>query len=891
MGAQAKIMFKAIVKVAKSSGILDKQIKKIEDKVLDQGLKLIEEAGIDPTLLPIDIRSVLRGENPNFDANKLLDPRVICAMPQLSPQSKETTTRTINNARLEVEDIYRTTQAIKETTIALTKPIMDLQTSTAGLADSVEATSNVIQALKILPTPTAVAGVGVPAGLLNTFSSTLATLSDLVKAAAVDVRQIPTALGIMTGTVNSVIALLNGLNQILDPFLKLLTMVKSVVDLQDQCPLLNQSSIDNLKAELLSNIQGNLAQANLLAGITDDIEERLQLNSSNPYFYKSFQFILEDEPDNPYFLPSRRIRCFRANSTGFNDGQDGGGSVTIYNVNELTNPNLEPESYSYASSLLVLIAEAKFAVDTYTNNITLFMAPLFRDKAVKTSDGYINLADATYEELQQYAIQFGYDSVEAFVDDPDSPVNTYQSLPNYIVYGGTVVNLNNSPTDIEYGADALVQDSSYQGGTGISLSSYIQSGTIQVNQPVNLRLKTFGGTGNPIPNAQGVPIPRYTQALLTIKRSAAIQDNVNPFTGRIEGFGDGGAVNTFVEQYGQNSLRILENVNTTAQETGTGLDFGNPILVSASNYDKYYNDSADAIATNQSLISDFTALNDTLTFMEQLRYVYDQWYGLVEGEEEGNSSDNIRKAIDILFAKSQQLLYNEDVLILSKRLFGNKQENSNIRTDEFNELVEELGGQIALDINQDALDEIDSTAWKIIEGVLSLFSFGKNKENSLSEREKKLLATINENWYWTARRNAVTEGLTNVESRESSDRQGAKAATISMLYYGLRQFTAKFQELYGNRTEYNNGAWVSPATGLPLIPANVKAGNEDITIALESSQTAAVGQTINKIVGGLEVLGTYTYNLEIIDSNPPIGGIDFNFPTNVTILTVEDIEE
>ena len=99
----------------------------------------------------------------------------------------------------------------------------------------------------------------------------------------------------MTATINTTIAGLNGLNLILDPFLKVLTMVKSVVDLQDQCPLLDQSDIDNIQSSLLSNIQGNLAQTDPLSGIGGDLEERLQLNSDNPYFYKNFQFILENK--------------------------------------------------------------------------------------------------------------------------------------------------------------------------------------------------------------------------------------------------------------------------------------------------------------------------------------------------------------------------------------------------------------------------------------------------------------------------------------------------------------------------------------------------------------------------------------------------------------------
>ena len=198
MSAQSKIIFKNIVKVARSSGALDKQIKKIEDKIIDQGLKLIEEAGVDPTLLPIDIRSLLRGESPNIDPSRLLTPEVICAQPTLTPQQKELTTRKINDAREEVEGIYETTQSLKEQALVLTTPINKLQSSTEGIANSVEATSGIIEILKRLAIPVSTPpGVGIPTGVLNTFSSTLGTLSDLVKAAASDLRTIPAALGIM----------------------------------------------------------------------------------------------------------------------------------------------------------------------------------------------------------------------------------------------------------------------------------------------------------------------------------------------------------------------------------------------------------------------------------------------------------------------------------------------------------------------------------------------------------------------------------------------------------------------------------------------------------------------------------------------------------------------
>ena len=871
MSSQSKATFKAIVKVARESGLLDKEIKKIEDKIIDQGLALIEQAGIDPTLLPINVRAALRGERPNIDYTKLLSPPVICAMPQLTAQQKEITTRTINNAREEVEQIYTTTNAIKEQTIALTSPIISLQNSASSVATTVESVSTLLEVLKKLLVPTAVAGVGVPTGVLNTFSSTIGSLSDLVKAASVDIRVIPNALGIMTATINTTIAGLNGLNLILDPFLKILTFIKSVVDLQDQCPLLNQSDIDNVQSLLLSDITGNLAQADLFAGIGNNLEERLQLNSDDPYFYKNFLFTLESDPNNPYFFPSRRIRCFRQNSVGFTDGQNGGGNVTIYNINELTNPLLPAESYSYASSLSVLVAEGRFAVDTYTDNIKIFSAPVFRENVDLISESSIDLGNLDTAELEELAASLGIDLETLTQSGTDI-------LPDYIIYGGNRVNLNSSPTDVEYGADALVNDGSYQGGTGLTRSSYIQSGTIQVNKPISLRLRTFGGTGNPIPNNVGVSIPRYTQALLTIKRSSAIQDDINPFTGRIEGWGPDVAA-SFLLKYGQGALTTLENVNTTAQETGTGLYFGTGNEGVVAGDDAYQAGFANA---------DFTALNYTSTFLEQLKYSYEKWYGVGVYSGDGqDKSDNTRKVIDVLFAKSQQLLYNDDVLWLSKRLFGNKDEFANIRTSKFKRLVKNLDGKIALDINQDAVDAVNSGVFGVLQGYAKFFSFGK--DTLLDKIKNDQNATANENWYWTARKNTTKEGLTGEDQRESSDRQNAKAATLGMLYYGLRQFQSEFTKLYGDRTEYNNGAWISPATGLPLIPGNVGPDNNDITLALQVSQTAQAFTEINDIVGSLEILGTYTYDLEIIDSNPQIGGVETNFPTNYTFFTVEDI--
>ena len=54
------------------------------------------------------------------------------------------------------------------------------------------------------------------------------------------------------------------------------------------------------------------------------------------------------------------------------------------------------------------------------------------------------------------------------------------------------------------------------------------------------------------------------------------------------------------------------------------------------------------------------------------------------------------------------------------------------------------------------------------------------------------------------------------------------------------------------------------------------------------TQLANRNERINEEVGGLDLLGTYTYDLEIIGSIPEEGGSSENYPTNFTFFTIED---
>lgn len=158
------------------------------------------------------------------------------------------------------------------------------------------------------------------------------------------------------------------------------------------------------------------------------------------------------------------------------------------------------------------------------------------------------------------------------------------------------------------------------------------------------------------------------------------------------------------------------------------------------------------------------------------------------------------------------------------------------------------------------------------------------------EQKNKLTAPLQSpadgvNWYFAARKNAYGEYRQSVESAWE------KASTMAMLWeFWSKQIQPLYNKLFNVQTDpsYNGGAWVGGATSIPIIPTNVSSDNPDIVISLEANQIAAKNERINEEVGTLDLLGTYTYDLEIIDSIPSTGGPEENYPTNFTFFEIKD---
>ena len=204
--------------------------------------------------------------------------------------------------------------------------------------------------------------------------------------------------------------------------------------------------------------------------------------------------------------------------------------------------------------------------------------------------------------------------------------------------------------------------------------------------------------------------------------------------------------------------------------------------------------------------------------------------------------EGIVPLIVALYNKTKPLLYNESVLGFSTNLYGERY-------------------QIKL----------------------------KNKGDASSDYVKKVLvdkkALPDINWYWAARKNAYGE------SRSDDGQNWNKAATLSMMWEFSKKIIAQYNSLFNQSSSpsYNGGAWIGGATGIPIIPTQISTTNPDIVIALQATQLANREERVNEVIGSLDLLGTYTYDLEIINSLPLIGGAAENYPTNFTFFTIEDI--
>lgn len=169
---------------------------------------------------------------------------------------------------------------------------------------------SIINVIKSLPVPTAVAGVGVPFGSLTRLSDTLYTVSDKLKQGRGILKTIPD----IADSINTYIESIKNKLQVLDnSILKCLNK-----DIEN----LNETE----REEFLLNLGLNV---NPPSSIDND-------NKIPPY--KGYNFIIDFDSSNKFSFPRRRIKAQN-------------GKITLIG------------EFSYSNSVNILIKEMKFKID------------------------------------------------------------------------------------------------------------------------------------------------------------------------------------------------------------------------------------------------------------------------------------------------------------------------------------------------------------------------------------------------------------------------------------------------------------------------------------------------------------------------------------------------
>ena len=469
-----KVIVRQVVKVAKDTGKLETALSLMEDKLKLQGRKAIEKAGFDPSTLPFSIDDLLNGNVEDTEA--LLKPQAICSVPPLTESQKSEAITNADNTLITLNTIIANKNKIQIALQTIKTPLQTLTTSAAALDNIITTVKVAVKVIKAIPIPTSVPpGVGIPINVLTILSDSLDQLDKLLTYGKGITTVVPLLTKAVLSMIISIINKLNGLDSIIQPVIITLQFVKTVAEVGDQCPNLSQSEIDIVTKAISDDVTASVAasgqNSSLGVNISSEAElvSQLAQNASPGIYYKGFRLTLQNNPDNEYSFPSRRISATRdfakdPNIQYYSGGIKNGnvlGVVIIYNA-----PSTEPQGrYSYSSSTQVLFEEVKWNLDLYMQSVS------GRPQAPNELNRMPDLGDA--------ANSANSDGSQTAVGTGSDPLP-----PGWVVNGPVVVQPLNQNT-----------------------GNQVQ-GTISINEPVVVTMVTLGGTAQ----------DSFTNSLITFQK-------------------------------------------------------------------------------------------------------------------------------------------------------------------------------------------------------------------------------------------------------------------------------------------------------------------------------------------------------------------------------------
>lgn len=211
--------------------------------------------------------------------------------------------------------------------LSQTQSVLTSVTTTTDTLSNIISTINVgINTIRLLPIPSAVPpGIGLPMNVINGFSFLLDTLGDLIKNNNGTLNQVTPAIEIIKSNINSMILKLNELDIL-------------IVNCYEEK---TTGMTDSEKQEFFLNLGIDL-DSELKLYQNYNLQDNLSSNSKDPYYYKGFKLVLENNKQNQFSFPLRRITAYNK-----------------FLKKKIVGP------WSYSSSVQVLIDTIKFEIDKF----------------------------------------------------------------------------------------------------------------------------------------------------------------------------------------------------------------------------------------------------------------------------------------------------------------------------------------------------------------------------------------------------------------------------------------------------------------------------------------------------------------------------------------------
>jgi len=479
--SQAKQITKAFTNMVKDSDRVRDAVDQQKDKLLKESLNVLKKAGIDPAALPFDPIAVLNGNFPN--PQSLLNSDIICSIPIIPPDKIEAANNVIDSVKETFSTVIENTNKLKSALVDIQTPLASIQTTGDTLLNLANTLSNVIMVIKAIPIPTAFGApaVALPVKVLTILSSTLIKLDKKVSIAKGTISLIPPMINRISGILNEVIEKVSSLEQALQPALTMLSLVKSAIDLAPQCPDIPPEDIQ----AVVDETTGTLTEALLSSGdsslLAVNVDNELELLNSFPFSYKGFLLELENNPDNTFPFPSRRIKGTRDFTADPDEGSGGfslkGKGAPIGEIIIFNDPAWGSNRFSFSTSLSVLVKEINFKIDSYLKGVI----PIALPSVTEGGDGKVRGETPPRGNQQQFT-------------PPPDPIIEIDPRTG-LTYGGddppSPTGSNTPPQPPAFYFSDPSQTGNAVGATPISPLSV---GSFTVVRPIKIKMTTFGGT-------------------------------------------------------------------------------------------------------------------------------------------------------------------------------------------------------------------------------------------------------------------------------------------------------------------------------------------------------------------------------------------------------------